>query len=153
MRLINIDNISFKEISKALEDLSWWCDTNEQDGVVYIPSSNLIKDIGRIKDYLEYLKQQPTAYDVDKVVSELEKLQEKANNFYYLDNDSMIEADTYKTAIDIVNQGKVNELSEIKNEAIDNFFKELEKYEEKDGWLHLKMSSIYEIAEELKNNR
>lgn len=39
------------------------------------------------------------------------------------------------------------------NEAIDNFFEELEKYEEKDEWLRLKMSSIYEIAEELKNNR
>lgn len=37
------------------------------------------------------------------------------------------------------------------NEAIDDFFKELEKYEDKDGWLRLKMSSIYEIAEELKN--
>lgn len=71
MRLIDVDNISFKEINKALKDLSWWCDTNEQDGVVYIPSSNLIKDIGRIKDYLEYIKQQPTAYDVDKVVSNI----------------------------------------------------------------------------------
>ena len=73
MRLIDVDNISFKEINKALKDLSWWCDTNEQDGVVYIPSSNLIKDIVRIKDYLEYIKRQPTAFDVDKVVSELER--------------------------------------------------------------------------------
>ena len=73
MCLIDVDNISFKEINKALKDLSWWCDTNEQDGVVYIPSSNLIKDIGRIKDYLEYIKQQPTAYDVDKVVKHIEE--------------------------------------------------------------------------------
>ena len=42
-------------------------------------------------------------------------------------------------------------IEECYNEAIDNFFKELEKFEDKDGWLHLKMSSIYEIAEELKN--
>lgn len=34
--------------------------------------------------------------------------------------------------------------------AIDNFFEELEKYEERDGWLRLKMSSIYQIAECLK---
>lgn len=72
MRLIDVDNISFKEINKALEDLSWWCDTNEEDRVVYIPSSNLIKDIGRIKDYLEYIKQQPTAFDKDKVKEELD---------------------------------------------------------------------------------
>ena len=71
MRLIDVDNISFKEINKVLKDLSWWCDTNEQDGVVYIPSSNLIKDIGRIKDYLEYINQQPTAFDVGKVVEQL----------------------------------------------------------------------------------
>lgn len=57
MRLIDVDNISFEEISKALEDLSWWCNTNEQDGVVYIPSSNLIKDIGRIKKAIEIVNQ------------------------------------------------------------------------------------------------
>ena len=68
MRLIDVDNISFKEINKALKDLSWWCDTNEQDGVVYIPSSNLIKDIGQIKDYLEYIKQQPTEFDIDDIL-------------------------------------------------------------------------------------
>ena len=79
MRLIDVDNISFKEINKALKDLSWWCDTNEQDGVVYIPSSNLIKDIGRIKDYLEYIKRQPTAYDVEKVEKELEEKVENSN--------------------------------------------------------------------------
>lgn len=38
----------------------------------------------------------------------------------------------------------------IYNKAIDDFFQELEKYEYKDGWLRLKMSSIYQIAEELK---
>ena len=76
MRLIDVDNISFKEINKALKDLSWWCDTNEQDGVVYIPSSNLIKDIGQIKDYLEYIKQQPTAFNVDKVARQIEDLKE-----------------------------------------------------------------------------
>lgn len=37
-----------------------------------------------------------------------------------------------------------------RNKAIDDFFNELQKYEETDDWLRLKMSSIYEIAEQLK---
>lgn len=60
---------------------------------------------GACRSIIEIVKQQPIAFDVDKVVSELAKLQEKANNFYYLDNDSMIKADTYKTAIEIVERG------------------------------------------------
>ena len=39
--------------------------------------------------------------------------------------------------------------AEIRNKAIDDFFDELERYEN-DGWLKLKMSSIYEIADQLK---
>ena len=39
---------------------------------------------------------------------------------------------------------------EIRAKAIDDFFQELQKYEEDDMWLRLKMSSIYEIAEQLK---
>lgn len=39
--------------------------------------------------------------------------------------------------------------AEIRAKAIDEFFDELQKYEE-DDWLKLKMSSIYEIAEYLK---
>lgn len=36
------------------------------------------------------------------------------------------------------------------NKAIDDFFYELQKYEEADDWLRLKMSSIYKIAQQLK---
>ena len=39
--------------------------------------------------------------------------------------------------------------AEIRAKAIDEFFDELQKYED-DDWLKLKMSSIYEIAEQLK---
>ena len=39
--------------------------------------------------------------------------------------------------------------AEIRAKAIDEFFDELQKYEY-DDWLKLKMSSIYEIAEQLK---
>ena len=108
MRLIDVNNISFKEINKALKDLSWWCDTNEQDGVVYIPSSNLIKDIGRIKDYLEYIKQQPTAFDVDKVIKQLEELKEWEDvdgKAYY----TMSEKQVINKAIKIVKAGGIDD--------------------------------------------
>ena len=105
MRLVDVDNISFKEINKALKDLSWWCDTNQQDGVVYIPLSNLIKDIVRIKDYLEYIKQRPTAFDVDKVVSELEDYKMwKELLIYDLD---FRERQIIKKALEIVKRGGV----------------------------------------------
>ena len=42
------------------------------------------------------------------------------------------------------------DIQEIRAKAIDEFFQELQKYEEDDMWLRLKMSSIYEIAEQLK---
>ena len=38
----------------------------------------------------------------------------------------------------------------IRSKAIDDFFEELQKYEDNDMWLRLKISSIYEIAEQLK---
>lgn len=38
------------EIKKAIEDLEWWLNTNEENGVVYIPKSNLERDIKRLKD-------------------------------------------------------------------------------------------------------
>ena len=116
MRLIDVDNISFKEINKALKDLSWWCDTNEQDGVVYIPSSNLIKDIGRIKDYLEYIKEQPTAFDVEKIEKELRSLKQYDNKYdSYYDNSMYMMTDfqnetvnrTIDKALEIVKRGEV----------------------------------------------
>ena len=39
------------EIKKAIEDLEWWLKTNEENGVVYIPKSNLERDIERIKHH------------------------------------------------------------------------------------------------------
>lgn len=45
---------------------------------------------------------------------------------------------------------KVNSIEEIYGKAIDDFFDKLEKYEESDSWIRLKMSSIYYISEELK---
>ena len=42
--------------------------------------------------------------------------------------------------------------AEIRNKAIDDFFEELKSYEV-DGWLKLKMSSIYKIAEQMKGEK
>lgn len=39
---------------------------------------------------------------------------------------------------------------EVREKAIDEFFENLEEYMDGDGWLRLKISSIYEIAEQLK---
>lgn len=58
-------------------------------------------------------------------------------------------AEFYRNAVD---KSKCNRcpLSLNYNKAIDDFFYALQKYEEVDDWLRLKMSSIYEIAEQLK---
>lgn len=42
------------------------------------------------------------------------------------------------------------DIQKIRAKAIDDFFEELQKYEEDDMWLRLKMSSVYEIAEQIK---
>lgn len=39
---------------------------------------------------------------------------------------------------------------EIRAKVINEFFEELQKYQDDDMWLRLKMSSIYEIAEQMK---
>lgn len=65
-----------------------------------------------LQEYLHYghaipwVDAQPTAYDVEKVVAELEK--EKAKSIY--DSDSVIDVKSaYSKAIDIVRKGGVNE--------------------------------------------
>ena len=42
------------------------------------------------------------------------------------------------------------EEQEIRNNIIDEFFEELQKYQDDDMWLRLKMSSIYQIADNMK---
>lgn len=42
-------------LRKAMEDLKWWADTNEEKGVVYIPLNNVEKDIERIKRCIEQI--------------------------------------------------------------------------------------------------
>lgn len=50
----------------------------------------------------------------------------------------------------VIQEEKSEAYKEGYNKAVDDFFNELQKYEEADDWLRLKMSSVYEIAEQLK---
>lgn len=61
---------------------------------------------------------------------------------------SLLSAEKYVKLSDFEKLPATTE-AEIKAKAIDEFFDELQKYED-DDWLKLKMSSIYEIAEQLK---
>lgn len=54
----------------------------------------------------------PTAYDIDKVVEELEKLRDKAHECFCIghDTEDMAEYNAFDTAIDIVKAGVKNEM-------------------------------------------
>jgi len=53
-------------------------------------------------------------------------------------------------AKELADKREAEKIRTIRNKAIDDFFNELQKYEETDEWVRLKISSIYEIAEQLK---
>lgn len=42
-----------EELRKALDDLKWWRDTNEEKGVVYIPLNNINRDVKRIEEFIK----------------------------------------------------------------------------------------------------
>lgn len=56
---------------------------------------------------LELIDEEPTAYDVDKVVGELEELRDKAHECFCIghDTEDMAEYNAFDTAIDIVKAG------------------------------------------------
>lgn len=62
-----------------------------------------------IKDVKTIIKEQPTAYDIDKVVDELEKLADENYKAYCIafNSDDRAEYDAYTNAIEIVKQGGV----------------------------------------------
>ena len=57
----------------------------------------------------KYISNMTTAFDVDKIVKDIEKLQEKANENYYIYDECMIEYDTYEKTLDIVKRGGIDE--------------------------------------------
>ena len=67
-----------------------------------------IADILRVKSFIE---EQSTAYDIDKVVEELEKLADESYKAYCIafNSDDRAEYDAYTNAIEIVKQGGVSD--------------------------------------------
>lgn len=51
------------------------------------------------KTFIKYIEKMPTAYDVDKVVEELEKLPNREADYYYANSNDVIDRED---AIDIV---------------------------------------------------
>ena len=60
------------------------------------------------------IKKQPTAYDIDKVIEELEKLADESYKAYCIafNSDDRAEYDAYTNAIEIVKQGGVRKEGE-----------------------------------------
>ena len=59
-----------------------------------------------VKDIKTIIKEQPTAYDIDKVVEELEKLADESYKAYCIafNSDDRAEYDAYTNAIEIVKE-------------------------------------------------
>lgn len=62
-----------------------------------------------IKDVKTIIKEQPTAYDIDKIVEELEQLADESYEAFCIafNSDDRAEYDAYTNAIEIVKQGGV----------------------------------------------
>ena len=60
-----------------------------------------------VKDVKTIIKEQPTAYDIDKIISELEKLADESYKAYCIafNSDDRAEYDAYTNAIEIVKGG------------------------------------------------
>ena len=75
-----------------------------------ISRSKLLKEIktwgGCVEALHEYIQNMPTAYDVDKVVEELEKLADENYKAYCIafNSDDRAEYDAYTNAIEIVKE-------------------------------------------------
>lgn len=62
-----------------------------------------------IKDIKAIIKEQPTAYDVDKVVEQLQKLSDSCWQYADLDRRSTGKARAFDKAIEIVESGRIVE--------------------------------------------
>ena len=58
------------------------------------------------KTFIKYIEKMPTAYDVEKVVAELEKLPNREADYYYAHSNDVIDRED---AIEIVKQGGVSD--------------------------------------------
>ena len=95
MRLIDVD-----KLLETLQDLEPHCDNKQYEN-------------GMLKMLRYYMPQiindEPTAYDIDKVVAELEKLADENYKAYCIafNSDDRAEYDAYTNAIEIVKRGGV----------------------------------------------
>ena len=103
-----------------------------------------VEELKALKDYKEL-------YDVYKLIGTIEEFRnlKYKNNVLPIASIEFSKEDMQKIVDEKVAQIELD-IQEIRNQAIDEFFEQLQKYEDDDMWLRLKMSSIYEIAERMK---
>ena len=98
-----------------------------------------------IKDVLEKYKERIPVRVLAELLADIDEAEAKFGGHAICYFDCPCE---YQT--EDINVGKIDEYyKKIRAKAINEFFDELQKYEE-DDWLKLKMLSIYHIAEQLK---
>ena len=116
MRLIDADSVKvffFSETSGTEETIS---DLAEKHNLTYLNDVNEDEVMSFAKDLLEavqnVIETESTAYDSEKVVSELDKLADKANDKILEDAALCLYYDGYKdamrTAVEIVKEGGVD---------------------------------------------
>ena len=106
--------------------------------------------IGTVEEF-KALKDYKELYDVYKLIGTIEEFRnlKYKKNVLPIASIEFSKEDMQKIVDEKVAQIELD-IQEIRNQAIDEFFEHLQKYEDDDMWLRLKMSSIYEIAERMK---
>ena len=103
------DLISRSKLIMRLSDYALQESPNDNESTGEQRISKLIYDA--IQNCISCVEEQPTAYDIDKVVEELEKLADENYKAYCIafNSDDRAEYDAYTNAIEIVKQGGVCE--------------------------------------------
>ena len=103
------DLISRSKLIMRLSDYALQESPNDNESTGEQRISKMIYDA--IQNCISCVEEQPTAYSVDKVVEELEKLADENYKAYCIafNSDDRAEYDAYTNAIEIVKQGGVRE--------------------------------------------
>ena len=108
------DLISRSELLKAMDTWDKF-GYDEHNRLIRIDSTNEeYVPYVRYEDMVNCVMNMPTAYDVDKVVEELEKLADENYKAYCIafNSDDRAEYDAYTNAIEIVKQGDIRKESD-----------------------------------------
>ena len=102
------DLISRSQLIMRLSDYALQESPNDNESTGEQRISKMIYDA--IQNCISCVEEQPTAYDIDKVVEELEKLADESYKAYCIafNSDDRAEYDAYTNAIDIVKGGGVD---------------------------------------------